>query len=178
MSARTTTSGLWRDRNLYLAFGGLALVVLTQATLLSRIHFIGAQPDLLLVLVVCMSLFYGINEGLLLAFAGGLALDVITGFPLGTSPLALMPVCFLGVIGRKSVYVNNLVLPMLLVALATPVQGVLMLFIRELRGMTFDWGGAMTHVVLPALGLNLILTVLLSRPLRRFSTRARLEPVG
>ena len=83
-------------------------------------------------------------KGLLLAFAGGLAIDLITGLPLGTTPLALMPVCFLGVIGRSSIYVNNLWLPVLLVAIATPLDGWLMLLIRQLRGLPVDWQGATT----------------------------------
>ncbi len=175
MGAPSLSSHSWRDRGIYFALLGLLLVVLTQATLLARVHFLGAQPDLLLVLVVCWSLFYGVSEGLIAAFVGGLALDVVAGLPLGTSPLALMPVCFLGMIGRTSIYVNNLWLPISLVALATPIEGALMLLIRQLRGIPVDWVGAATQVVLPALGLNLVLTLLVARPLRRAVRRGRME---
>lgn len=178
MGAPSAGSRAWRGGGIYAAVVGLLLIVIVQATLLSRIHFLGAQPDLLLVLVVCWSLFYGVGEGLLLAFAGGLALDIVAGLPLGSSPLALMPLCFLGLVGRSSIYVNNLWLPTLLVALGTPLDGMLMLFIRQLRGTPVDWLGAATHVILPAIGLNLVLTVLVARPLRRAAGRSRLEPVA
>lgn len=167
------TGRFWRDRGVYATLLGLALVVLVQATLLPRIRFLGAQPDLLLVLVVCWSLIEGVTEGLILAFLAGLAIDVIAGLPLGSSPLALMPLCFLAVIGRKSVYVNNLWLPVLLVALATPLEGWLMLFMRQLHGVPADWAGATTRVILPALALNVLLTILVVWVMRRLRVKVR-----
>ncbi len=172
------TGRSWRDRGIYVILLGVALVVLLQATLLPRIRFLGAQPDLLLVLVICWSLIDGITEGLVLAFAAGLAIDVVAGLPLGTSPLALMPLCFLAVIGRNSVYVNNLWLPVLLVAVATPFEGWLMLFMRQLHGVPVDWGGATIRVILPALALNVLLTIIVVWAMRRLHIRARTEAVA
>jgi rod shape-determining protein MreD len=172
------TGRSWRDRGIYLILLGLALVVVVQATLLPRIRFLGAQPDLLLVLVVCWSLLYGVTEGLVFAFLAGLAIDVVAGLPLGTSPLALMPLCFLAVIGRNSVYVNNIWLPVLLVAVATPLEGWLMLFMRQLHGVPVDWAGATTRVLLPALALNFLLTIIVVWLMRRLRVRARLEAVA
>ncbi len=172
------TARSWRDRGIYVTLLVLALVVLVQATLLPRIHFLGAQPDLLLVLVVCWSLIDGVTEGLILAFLAGLAIDVVAGLPLGTSPLALMPLCFLAVIGRNSVYVNNLWLPVLLVALATPIEGWLMLFMRQLHGVPVDWAGTTTRVILPALALNVLLAIVVIWVMRRLRVRARTEAVA
>lgn len=175
MGTPPATAHTWRDRGIYAGAVTLLVVVLLQATILSRIHFLGAQPDLLLVLVVCWSLVYGVSEGLILAFAGGLLIDLIAGLPLGTTPLALMPVCFLGVIGRSSIYVNNIWLPMLLVAIATPIEGFLMVMIRQLRGVPVDWQGTAVQVILPALVLNVVLTPFIARLLRRFGPRAQVE---
>lgn len=158
----------WRDQGAYLVLLGLVLVVLVQATLLARIRLFGVQPNLVLVLVVCWSLLNGVTEGLIFAFLAGLALDIIAGLPLGASSLALMPVCFLAIIGRRSVYVNNLWLPTLLVALATPLEGWLMLFIRQLNGAPVDWLSTTIHVILPALALNVFLTVIVVRVMRQF----------
>lgn len=164
-----------RDRGIYGLLLGLAFVVLVQATLLPRVRFLGAQPNLLLVLVVSWSLVSGVAEGLVFAFLAGLAMDVVAGLPLGTSPLALMPVCFLAVIGRNSVYVNNIWLPVLLVALATPLEGWLMLFLRQLHGVPVDWAGASSRVILPALVLNVLLTIIVVRLMRRFGGWERAE---
>lgn len=167
----------WRDRDLYLASLGLAAAVLIQATLLTRIRFFGAQPDLLLVLVVCWSLLHGVSEGLLLAFAGGLVFDVVAGLPLGSSPLALMPLCFLASIGRTSVYASNLWLPVVFVAMATPIHAWILLFIRQMQGISIDWPGMTLRVILPAMVLNIILTIVVARVLRWASGSARLAPV-
>lgn len=165
----------WRDRSIYGLLLGLALVVLVQATLLPRVRFFGAQPNLLLVLVIYWSLVNGVAEGIVFAFLAGLAMDIVAGLPLGTSPLALMPVCFLAIIGRNSVYVNNMWLPVLLVALATPIEGWLMLFLRQLHGVPVDWVGATSRVILPALALNVLLTIVVMRFMRRFGRWERAE---
>jgi rod shape-determining protein MreD len=158
-----------------MALAALAVIVLAQATLLPRIRFFGAQPDLLLVLVVCWSLTYGVAGGLVFAFVGGLAVDIFAGLPIGTSPLALMPICFLAIMWRSSVYVSNVWFPVLLVAIATPVQGWLMLFTRQIRGLPVEWGATTMQIILPAVALNLILTVIVIRLLRRVSSRSRAE---
>ncbi len=167
----------WRDRDIYLTLVGLAVAVLIQATLLTRIRFFGAQPDLLLVMVICWSLLHGVSEGLMWAFIGGLAFDVVSGLPLGASPLALMPICFLASIGRTSVYANNLWLPVVFVAIATPIHGWIMLFIRQAQGVPVDWLGVTLRVVLPAMVLNILLTIVVARILRWASGSARLAPV-
>jgi rod shape-determining protein MreD len=168
----------FRDRNLYLMIVGLALVVLVQATLISRVRVFGAQPNLLLVVVVYWSLLAGVTQGLAVAFTGGVLLDVVAGLPVGTSPLALMPLCFLASIGRSSVYHNNVWLPVLLVALATPLHAWLILATRQLRGAPIDWLGTTTHLILPEIALNVALTLIFARLLRRISSELRLSPAA
>jgi len=171
------TARSWRDRDIYLVLLVLAAAVLIQATLLTRIRFFGAQPDLLLVLVICWSLLHGVSEGLLWAFIGGLLFDVVAGLPIGASPLALMPLCFLASIGRSSVHASNLWLPVLFVAVATPIHGWIMLFIRQAQGVSVDWAGVSLKVILPAVVLNVLLTIIVARALRWASGSARLAPV-
>jgi rod shape-determining protein MreD len=166
----------FRDRNFYLMILGLTLVVLIQAALLARVRIFGAQPDLLLVIVVCWSLLAGVTQGLAIAFTGGILLDIVAGLPVGASALALMPVCFLASIGRTSVYHNNVWLPVLLVAIATPLHAWIILATRQLRGAPIDWIGTTTHVVLPELALNVALTVIIIRLLRRLNNELRLAP--
>jgi rod shape-determining protein MreD len=168
----------FRDRNIYLMILGLGLVVLIQASLLARVRIFGAQPDLLLVTVVCWSLIAGITQGLVVAFVGGILLDLVSGLPVGASSLALMPVCFLSSLGRSSVYHNNLWLPVLLVALATPLHAWIILLTRQLRGAPIDWLGTTTHVILPEIALNIALTIIVMRVLWRLNRGLRLAPAA
>lgn len=160
----------WRDRGIYLFALGLILVVLVQATLLNRVRILGVQPDLLLVIVVCWSLLHGFQDGLLWAFAGGLGIDLVAGLPLGTSPLALMPASALAALGRSSVVASSARLPVLLVAIATPLHGWITLLIRQLLGTPIDWFGATQHVVLPSIIPNALLAFVVARVLWRLTS--------
>jgi rod shape-determining protein MreD len=144
----------------------LVVVVLIQATLLSRVRVLGASPNLLLVTTMTWGLLLSVSEGVVWAFAGGLALDLITGMPLGTSSLAGMTACLLTGIGRNRVFANNLWWPILLVAMATPVYGWVVLLTEQIRGVPVDWLGSTVHVVGPELALNMAAMVLVYPALR------------
>ncbi len=96
-----------RLTNLYLAPAVVVFAVLIQATLLARIRFVGASPNLLLVTVVMWSLIRGLSDGLVWGFTGGLGLDLVAGLPLGTSSLALIVTCPLAGIGKNSVFAGK-----------------------------------------------------------------------
>jgi rod shape-determining protein MreD len=145
---------------------GLVIVVLVQATLLSRMRVLGASPNLLLVTTIAWGLLQSVSEGVVWAFAGGLGLDLITGMPLGTSSLAAMTACLLTGIGRNRVFGNNLWWPIVLVAMATPVYGWIVLLTEQLRGVPVDWLGSTVHVVGPELALN-VATMVVVYPLLR-----------
>lgn len=164
----------WRSANSYAMIVTLALSVLAQGTLLGRIRLFGASPDLLLTLVVCWSLMGDGTGGLLWAFLAGVVADLISGAPLGSSALALMPVALLGGAGRNSVYGNNTLLPIVLVLVATPLHGVITLGLQQVGGLPVDWIGSFTRVILPAMVLNALLMLPAMRVMAWLSLR--LEP--
>ena len=155
-----------RGANIYLSLLILAVTVIVQGTLLARTRFFGSSPNLLLVVVVCWSLLHTVSEGLLWAFVGGLGVDLIAGLPLGTTPLALMPTCFLAGLGRSSIFTNSVLLPALLVALATLIFGWINLIVLSARGVPVDWAGSTLRVMLPELALNVLLALLIYPILR------------
>jgi rod shape-determining protein MreD len=144
----------------------LAVTVIVQGTLLARFRFFGASPNLLLVVVVCWSLLHTVSEGLVWAFVGGLGVDLIAGLPLGSTPLALMPTCFLAGLGRSRIFTNSVLLPALLVALATLIYGWASLILLSLRGATVDWVGSALRVMLPELAVNVLLVLVIYPILR------------
>ncbi len=158
----------------YLATAVLAFAVLVQATVLTRLRLAGNAADLMLVLVVCWSLIRGQTEGILWAFAGGLGLDLAAGLPLGTSSLALMVTCPLTVLGKNSVFPGSLTLPVLLVLLATPAYGWVVLLTKTVLGLPVDWLASTLYVIGPEAVLNMALTFLVY-PLLRWLART-LQP--
>lgn len=159
----------------YLAAGVLALAVLGQATLFTRIRLAGAAPNLLLVIVVCWSLIRGQTAGVLWGFAGGLGLDLVAGLPLGTSSLALMAICPLAVLGKDSVFPGSLTLPALLAALATPIFGWVVLLTKTVLGLPVDWLASTLYIIGPETALNVALTLLVYPLLRWLALRAQPE---
>lgn len=152
--------------SIYLSLLILAVTVIVQGTLLTRIRFFGASPNLLLVVVVCWSLLHSVSEGLVWAFAGGIGVDLIAGLPLGSTSLALMPTCFLAGLGRSSIFTNSVLLPALLVALATPIFGWINLILLGMHSVPVDWMGSTLRVMLPELALNVLLVVVIYPALR------------
>jgi rod shape-determining protein MreD len=143
-----------------LALLGIVVVVLIQATLLSRVRVLGATPNLLLVTTIAWGLLHRVSDGVVWGFAGGLGLDLITGMPLGTSSLAAMTAGLLTGIGRNRVFATSLWWPMLLTAMATPVYGWIVLATEQIRGVPVDFIGSTMHVVGPELALNVAAMVL------------------
>jgi rod shape-determining protein MreD len=153
----------------------VALIVVAQATLTARIRLAGASPDLLLAAVVAWSLLQGIEAGLIWAFAGGLLFDLVTGMPLGASSLALMTICFLTGLGESNLFQGNVFLPVIIVALATPLHGWIILLTQQLRHLNVDWLGVTLRVILPELALNVAAVVIVYPALRWLAQRVGAE---
>ena len=163
----------WELTNLYLTAGVLVFVVLMQATLLARLRIGSAAPNLLLTVVVCWSLIRGFGDGILWGFVGGLGVDIVSGLPLGSSALALMLICPLASLGKNSVFPGSLTLPVLLIALATPVHGWILLFIRQILGVSVAWLASTTGIIGPEIVLNALLVPVVYPALRWLAGQIR-----
>ena len=65
------------------------LAAVVQVTVITGIRVLGAEPDLLLVTIVCVALVAGSLPGAIAGFAGGLVVDVMTLGTLGTTSIVL-----------------------------------------------------------------------------------------
>jgi rod shape-determining protein MreD len=75
---------------LLLAAVGAVVTALLELTVGPYLRIGDAQPNLVLVLGVVVTIAVGLDAGLVWAFVGGLALDVIAQRPLGSSAFALL----------------------------------------------------------------------------------------
>lgn len=103
-----------------LLFYALSLftAVLLQTSVLSRLSFLGARPDLVLVVVVCLALSNGPAVGMLAGFGGGLVLDALSDHVLGLLALVFCVIGYFAGIVRS--YLDRLATttPMLFVGVA------------------------------------------------------------
>lgn len=75
---------------LLLAAVGSTVAALFEVTVTTYLRIGGAQPHLVLVLAVVVTIAIGLEAGLVWAFIGGLALDVLVQRPLGSTAFTLL----------------------------------------------------------------------------------------
>lgn len=107
---------------------------LLQATLLPAVGPIAVTPNLVLVLILVRTIQRGVSEGILWAFVGGLALDVLALDPLGTNGLAMVPVVLAGGLARRRVFQSGVLFGMLLAIGASLAHALVLNGVRVLGG--------------------------------------------
>lgn len=112
----------------------LVTALLVQTTVLSRLDFLGAQPDLVLVVVVCLALTDGPGVGMVGGFGIGLLQDLLSDHTIGL--IALILCCVGYVAGIVRAYLDRLAIttPMLFVGVATAVGTVVFAGLLALFG--------------------------------------------
>lgn len=112
-----------RDLLFYLMIPLLFVAALLQSTAAVRLEMGGVKPDLVLLLVVTGVLIYGSRTGVIWAFAGGLALDIFSGGPMGSSCLALMTASLVVGVGQRTLSRFNVLVPLMATVVGTLVYG-------------------------------------------------------
>jgi rod shape-determining protein MreD len=136
------------------------LAAMLQASLVAELRGVGAQPDLVALIVVAWSLLNREREGLYWAFVGGLALDLFSGAPLGTASLALLPVAFVASLSEQQVFRYNVALPLAIMAAGGLAYHVLYLaLLRFLMGHPVTWSESLLYVTLPSVFLDVVLII-------------------
>lgn len=113
-------------------FFGLLVVAaaLVQATILPRVNPLSVTPDIVLVLLFLWTIRHGVRESLLWIFFAGLLLDLLTLDRFGTNGLALVVIVLLAGPARHRLFQSGIVVPVLLIVVATIVHGVVLTLLR------------------------------------------------
>jgi rod shape-determining protein MreD len=92
-----------------------------EVTVASRIHVADAQPQIVLVIAVLLTLIIGFEEGMTWAFVGGLFVDLLAFRPLGSTVFGLLVV--VGLAAAVSPFLTRIrfASPLVGVVLFTPV---------------------------------------------------------
>lgn len=104
---------------LYVIIPLVIVLAILQASLLHALPIFGVIPGLWLVVTIAWSLFRGMREGLLVAFVGGLIIDLLSTAPLGATSLSLMLAIAMATFLQRHLPKNQTLMPALLTALAT-----------------------------------------------------------
>jgi len=155
--------------NGYAAISLLGLIAVTQSAVLARISPNGWYPNLMLLSVIAWSLQRGPREGMTWGFVGGIALDFLSGAPLGLNAMLLTICGYLAGLGESRIFRTNFILPIVFVIAMTIGYYVLQVVILQFVGTPLPWLETIAWVLLPALGLNLVFSPVVFRPLRWLS---------
>jgi rod shape-determining protein MreD len=99
----------------------LFTAVLLQTTVVARLTFLGAKPDLVLVAVVCFALSDGPGAGMGAGFGAGLVTDLLGSHPLGLLALILCVIGYAAGVIRSYFDRLSTFTPMVVVGVLTAV---------------------------------------------------------
>ena len=126
--------------SLYLVVPLVIILAIGQATVLPAFPVFGIVPGLWLVVTVAWSLLRGMREGLILAFVGGLFIDLLSTAPLGVTSMSLMLTIAIVTFLQRHLPRNQTIIPALLTVLATIIFWIFYLLLLRIV-MPFIIGG-------------------------------------
>lgn len=136
-----------------------------QTTWLSQVNLWGAQPSLMLLVVLVWTVVRGKDEGVMWAFVGGLIIDLLSGGPLAATALALIAGALMAgqSVGRG--IGSPAVRLMLLTLLGVLAYHLVLLIVLDWTAHTVDWGYLLLRVAGPSALLNMLLAPFVQQPL-------------
>lgn len=141
----------------FLSVPFLIIAAALQASFVPQIRLLGGGPDLVFLLVVAWSINSELEEGVVWAFVGGIAQDLLSAAPSGSSVMGLLVLVFaISGLGRQ-VYRIGIATLIGLVLAGTLAQQIILMIILALSGFRVEWLTDFSYVVAPTIFYNLIL---------------------
>ena len=137
----------------------LAFLAVAQTSLVPGLQVSGAQPQLVLIWVVCWAVIRGRGEALSWAIAGGLLLDLLSQMPPGSHLLALVAVTFLADLGHQVMQGSTALFAAAAVFAGSLLFGLILLGVLVATGRHPDFAGATVTGILPGALYNLAVLV-------------------
>ncbi len=142
-----------------LAAGLVAVLfaALAQAAVMPSFSIFGAQPSLVIVLLVAWMSIRGQREALFLIPAAGFVLGLLDGEPLGLTMLALAPLVLMTEVREWRRVESDLVPALVLTVAGTLVYETTVLLSLAVRGEQVSWLASIVNVLVPAAIANVLL---------------------
>jgi rod shape-determining protein MreD len=129
-------------------------VAVAQSTLSPYLKINGLHPDLVLILVIGWTILRNLEEGLIWAVTGGLALDFISGAPFGVFSLSLVIVTVIVAATQGRIFGSNTFFPLLLTFPLSLLFNALILLCLNILGRPVDWVETFSLILFPLALLN------------------------
>jgi len=139
-----------------------------QSTVLDKISFFKAVPDLALCVIVFSAYVNGTMPGQISGFFSGLFLDFLSQAPLGLNCFVRTIIGALTGIFKGAFFLDIIFMPAILCALATIVKAIICVLLHFVIGPAVPLPSFVTSVFWIELGLNALSAPLLFLLLRKF----------
>lgn len=137
------------------------LVLIFQGSFLSIFFTRGSMPDLMLIIVLCLTFLAGEKKGMLIGIIAGFLQDVIFGPALGFFSLAKMLAAFLAGIVSREIYRDQIAGPAMAVFLITFFHEIIIFSLVGIfwGGNSFNLYYAFKNLFFPRAIYHFILTI-------------------
>lgn len=139
-----------------------------QVAVVPHLSIMGAKPDVILILAALYGFMYGPSIGSLAGFAGGFLGDLLIGSHVGLGILSKTIVGFFAGLVQRTIFVENILLPMLAIFVATGLNEFIYVSFAFLLGETVPLKLLIVKIILPSALYNAILTPVVYATIHRF----------
>ena len=139
-----------------------------QSTVIGNIPYLRVIPDLALCILVFSAYVNGTMTGQISGFFSGLFLDFLSAAPLGMNCLIRTLIGALTGIFKGAFFLDSLLMPVILCALATLVKALIVFLLHLIMGPIVPTYSLFTSVLWVELGLNCLCAPLLFFLLKHF----------
>ena len=145
-------------RNL-IAFPLLALVVILQSAVISRMTLLSGYADLMLIFLAAWALKADASSAWLWAILGGIMVSFVSGMPWIVEMSGYLFVVLLAQILKQRVWQAPLLAMFSVIFLGTLSMNLLALLVLNLLGTPLPFGDSLGLIVLPSVLLNLLFSI-------------------
>ena len=135
----------------------LVLLAITQSAIVNELTLLEGRPDLILIVVVAWGILGRSRESMVWGLLGGLALDLLSGLPLGVTSINLILIGFLVSFSEGRFWESHILMPLGVMLITSPLFYLLSLLTHWTLGYDIELSTAMLRVALPGTFLNLLL---------------------
>jgi rod shape-determining protein MreD len=159
----------------WIAAAGLVTSALVQVTWVPALSVVGAFPNLVLLMVVCLTWGGGVRSGMLWAIWGGVLLDLTAPGPIGTHALALLAGAYVTGFWVRNLDATSLQQPVLATAAATVAYSLILIGSNDTLGLPVPPFGLAVELIAVSALYNAVLMVPVQLLWRRLQP-ARRQP--
>ncbi|PIU60846.1 MAG: rod shape-determining protein MreD [Armatimonadetes bacterium CG07_land_8_20_14_0_80_40_9] len=130
----------------------------------------GIRPDLIFIVVICLSLVRGAKEGVFIGLGGGILKDLASGLSGSACTLSLTISGLLAGLLKDFFFKENILVPLFVVLFGTVIKEIIFFLTVCSLGLTLD-AGRLKLILLPEIALNCLLTLPIYWGIRKMERR-------